>query len=228
MRTEQSISYQVYSSELSRVKLLNRSEELALFIKARSGCKGAKDALIKAQLRFVVGVACKYSCKYLSADDLIQYGNMGLLRAYDDYEPGTGCRFGTYAVNWIRSYIQSAISDAGMIRIPRNKSAEVKLHVSSLDRACSKNNPDTPLVEILPDESEVNEIGYQMCQLMVTLSDRERKILNDVVGLDDGPRRTLRHIAKYMKISRERTRQIKDRAFDKVKRRYERLIKSGM
>ena len=109
----------VYLKEISRIALLTREEEAELARRARGGDEAAKARLIEANLRLVVQVARRYLNRGLPLPDLIEEGNLGLLRAVDKFDPDRGLRFSTYGVWWIRQGIVRALANqARTIRIP--------------------------------------------------------------------------------------------------------------
>ena len=109
----------VYLKEISRIALLTREEEAGLARRARGGDEAAKARLIEANLRLVVQVARRYLNRGLPLPDLIEEGNLGLLRAVDKFDPDRGVRFSTYGVWWIRQAIVRALANqARTIRIP--------------------------------------------------------------------------------------------------------------
>jgi RNA polymerase primary sigma factor len=109
----------VYLKEISRITLLTREEEAELARRARAGDEAAKARLIEANLRLVVQVARRYLNRGLPLPDLIEEGNLGLLRAVDKFDPDRGLRFSTYGVWWIRQAIVRALANqARTIRIP--------------------------------------------------------------------------------------------------------------
>src|SRR5262245_51787684 len=108
-----------YLSEIGGVPLLTREEEADLARRIRAGDEGAKARLTEANLRLVVQVARRYLNRGLPLPDLIEEGNLGLLRAVEKFEPERGTRFSTYAVWWIRHAIVRALANqARMIRLP--------------------------------------------------------------------------------------------------------------
>jgi RNA polymerase primary sigma factor len=108
-----------YLREISRIPLLSRAEELELTRRARAGDPAAKQRLIEANLRLVVQVARRYLNRGLPLADLIEEGNLGLMRAVEKFEPERGVRFSTYATWWIRHAIVRALANqARMIRLP--------------------------------------------------------------------------------------------------------------
>jgi RNA polymerase sigma factor (sigma-70 family) len=109
----------VYLREIGRLKLLSREEELALAARVRAGDEAAKERLVEANLRLVVQVARRYLNRGLPLSDLIEEGNIGLLRAVEKFEPQRGLRFSTYAVWWIRQAVARALANqARTIRLP--------------------------------------------------------------------------------------------------------------
>ena len=108
-----------YFGEISRIPLLSREEEVALARRARAGDETARTQLTEANLRLVVQVARRYLNRGLPLPDLIEEGNLGLIRAVEKFDPGRGTRFSTYAVWWIRHFIVRALANqARMIRLP--------------------------------------------------------------------------------------------------------------
>jgi RNA polymerase primary sigma factor len=109
----------VYLSEIARIPLLTREQERDLAVRARAGDSAAKDRLAEANLRLVVQVARRYLNRGLPLPDLIEEGNLGLLRAVEKFDPGRGTRFSTYAVWWIRQFVVRALANqARTIRLP--------------------------------------------------------------------------------------------------------------
>jgi RNA polymerase sigma factor (sigma-70 family) len=109
----------VYLREIGRIALLTREEELELAGRARAGDEAAKQRLIEANLRLVVQIARRYVNRGLPLPDLIEEGNLGLLRAVDKFEPDRGTRFSTYATWWIRQAVARALANqARTIRLP--------------------------------------------------------------------------------------------------------------
>jgi RNA polymerase sigma factor (sigma-70 family) len=109
----------VYFREIGRIPLLTREEELDLARRTRAGDEAAKQRLIESNLRLVVQIARRYRNRGLPLPDLIEEGNLGLLRAVDKFEPDRGTRFSTYATWWIRQAVARALANqARTIRLP--------------------------------------------------------------------------------------------------------------
>jgi RNA polymerase primary sigma factor len=112
-------SVRMWLQRIGQIPLLNAEEEINLARHARQNCNDCKMVLIEANLRLVVSIAKRFIGRGLSMQDLIQEGNMGLIRAVEKYDPERGFRFSTYATWWVRQAISRAISDYGRtIRVP--------------------------------------------------------------------------------------------------------------
>lgn len=119
MADPQENSLSVYLAEISRIPLLSTSEEVRLAKRAQSGDGEARRKLIVSNLRLVVSIAKKYLYYGLPLQDLIEEGNVGLMKAVDRFDPDRGCKFSTYATWWIRQAITRGIGNAGRtIRLP--------------------------------------------------------------------------------------------------------------
>ena len=109
----------MWLQRIGQIPLLNAEQEIRLAIAAKSGCSTSKSRLVESNLRLVVSIAKRYLGRGLSMQDLIQEGNLGLMRAGDKFDPERGFRFSTYATWWIRQAIARSIHDQGRtIRIP--------------------------------------------------------------------------------------------------------------
>ena len=108
-----------YFAHIDKGKLLTHTEEIDLSKRAKAGDKGARQRLIEKNLRLVVSVAKKYRGMGLPFEDLIQEGNIGLMKAVEKFDPDRGWRFSTYATWWVRQAVQRAVADKGRtIRVP--------------------------------------------------------------------------------------------------------------
>ncbi len=136
----------LYLSEIARIPLLSREEEQALARRARAGDDEAKTRLIEANLRLVVQVARRYMNRGLPLPDLIEEGNLGLLRAVEKFEPERGTRFSTYATWWIRHAIVRALANqARVIRLPVHVEALLGRYVKEQQRLSHElGRPPTP------------------------------------------------------------------------------------
>lgn len=129
------ICLKAYLKDINRYSLLSPSEELELGYRAKAGDKNAMDRLVNANLRFVVSVAKQYQTPNVSLMDLINEGNIGLIRASQLYDPDKGVKFISYAVWWIRQYIFNVLNNKSkMVRVPQNQN----VMISKLSKAISE------------------------------------------------------------------------------------------
>jgi len=169
--TDSSITW--YLEQINKIKLLTREEEDTLARRARDGEEYAKNQLIKANLRFVVSIAKKYQTG-ISLLDLINEGNMGLIKAAEKFDPDRGFHFISYAVWWIRQAIILAISQkASLIRLPLNRTADIqkieKVH-KKLESKMGREPTASEIAEDLDmDDEEINHL---------------RNITQDYISLD--------------------------------------------
>jgi RNA polymerase primary sigma factor len=193
---------------------LAREEEHVLALRAARGDASAKQKLVRHNLALVVAVARKQRRGTVRLDDLVQEGNVGLMRAVEKFDPHAGTRFSTYAVWWIRAYVGKHLKEARSTVRPR--SGEVARTDVSLDDAIGEDGDVTHL-ELLED----NGVGPEGCYL----SDESDRVVRDalakvrkrigVLGWDilhdrlqqDSPK-TLEEIGKRWGVSRERVRQV--------------------
>lgn len=109
----------VWLSRIGRIPLLTREEEVELSARIKAGCEDSKRRLVEANLRLVVSIAKRFAGRGLPLGDLVQEGNMGLMRAAEKFDPSRGFRFSTYATWWIRQSVSRAVFDQGRtIRVP--------------------------------------------------------------------------------------------------------------
>ncbi len=255
----------MYLKEIGRINLLTSDEEFEYARLATEGDEHAKTMLAESNLRLVVSIAKRYVGRGMLFLDLIQEGNIGLMKAVDKFDPGKGYKFSTYATWWIRQAITRAIADqARTIRIPVhmvetiNKLARVqrqltqelnreptdeeiakKLGISlekvrevykisqdpvSLETPIGEED-DSHLGDFIKDErtmspEEFTEIGMlkeELSGVLLTLTEREEKVLRLRFGLDDGQCRTLEEVGQIFNVTRERIRQIEAKALRKLR-----------
>ncbi len=121
-----------YLSDIKGIPLLTEEEEKALFKKMKKGDRSARDEIARGNLRLVISIAKKYQHMGLALDDLIEEGNLGLLKAIEKYDLRKNCRFATYASFWIRQNVTRALTNEGkLIRIP----AHITSRLSKMGKA---------------------------------------------------------------------------------------------
>lgn len=254
-----------YLHEIGKESLLTPEEEVELACLIKKGDKAALDRLVKANLRFVVSVSKQYQNQGLSLGDLIDEGNLGLIKAANRFDPTKGFKFISYAVWWCRQSIMQAIAECSrMVRLPMNKCAlmskvnktsaqleqkyerapsaqeiaevldmnedDVKESIKNAGRYVSMDAPlvegeDSNLYDVIrsdesprPDEGLIQEsLRIDLWRAMGNLSSRERDIIVKCFGLDGKPARTLEEIGQEHDLTRERVRQLKDKACKKLR-----------
>ena len=227
----------MYLKEIGRVNLLSAQEEIELAKKIEQGDEIAKSRLAEANLRLVVSIAKRYVGRGMLFLDLIQEGNMGLIKAVEKFDFSKGFKFSTYATWWIRQAITRAIADqARTIRIPVhmvetiNKLIRVQrqlLQDLGRDPAPEEigEEDDSHLGDFIEDQeaqSPSDHAAYELLKeqledVLDTLTDREENVLRLRFGLDDGRTRTLEEVGKVFGVTRERIRQIEAKALRKLR-----------
>ena len=255
----------MYLKEIGKIPLLSADEERILAENMEAGDIEAKKKLAETNLRRVVSIAKRYVGRGMQFLDLIQEGNMGLMKAVEKFDFRRGFKFSTYATWWIRQAITRSIADqARTIRIPVhmvetiNKLVRIERQlVQELGREPTNEeisehmgievdkvneirkiaqepvSLETPIGEeddshlgdfiedetaIAPDEAaNFSMLKEQLNQVLSTLSDREKKVLELRFGLNDGTPRTLEEVGKEFEVTRERIRQIEAKALRKLK-----------
>ena len=261
----ESASLDKYLQEIGREELVSPEEEVELAQRIRKGDQEALEKLTRANLRFVVSVAKQYQNQGLSLPDLINEGNLGLIKAAEKFDETRGFKFISYAVWWIRQSILQALSEqsrivrlplnqvgslnkinkalgkfeqenerqpsteelADMIDIPKDKIADT-LRVSG--RHVSVDAPfvegeDNSLLDVLPNDDSpsadrglTNEsLGTEIERALQILTVREREIIKSFFGIGC-QEMTLEEIGERLDLTRERVRQIKEKAIRKLKK----------
>ncbi len=264
-----SLSLERYLSEVSKIPLLSPDEEAELAALIREGDQDALEKLTRANLRFVISVAKQYQNQGLSLSDLINEGNIGLIRAARRFDESRGFKFISYAVWWIRQSILKAIVEySRIVRFPSNKVAAynklaqvynsffqehkrkpsvdeladitglpyeqiiVLLRVSnrhlSFDSPVSKADDDTTMLDLYVQENPIetdddlikDSIREEIVRSLSVLSNREKEVLKLHYGLNGEKSLSLNEIADRFSLSKERVRQIRERALRKMRRSY--------
>ena len=260
----ESASLDKYLQEIGREELVTPDEEVELAQRIRKGDQEALEKLTRANLRFVVSVAKQYQNQGLSLPDLINEGNLGLIKAAEKFDETRGFKFISYAVWWIRQSILQALAEQSrivrlplnqvgslnkinkalskfeqenerqpsneelseMIDVPKDKISET-LRVGS--RHVSVDAPfvegeDNSLLDVLPNDDSpsadrglVNEsLNTEIERALSTLTDREREIIKSFFGIGC-QEMTLEEIGERFGLTRERVRQIKEKAIRRLK-----------
>jgi len=206
-----------YLRQLGRHKQLTREEEYELSRRIRRGDETARHQLARSNLPFVVAVAKKYAHANVRLDDLVQEGNIGLMKAIEHFDPKKNVRFATYAVWWIRAYITRYLKDTRS-QVRGGVAERESMTDFSLDQTIgSDEQGDTTYLDRLEDDAE----GPQDTLLVGEQNERVREALTKVrkrigdLGWDilqerltqDDPR-TLEELGKRWGVSRERVRQV--------------------
>jgi RNA polymerase primary sigma factor len=269
------LSLDKYLHEIGKVELLSAEKEVELAKRIKRGDREALETLIKANLRFVVSVSKQYQNQGLSLPDLINEGNLGLIKAAERFDETRGFKFISYAVWWIRQSILQALAEqARIVRLPLNKIGSInkinkafskleqeyqreptieeiaelmdskpELIEDSMNFSSIHVSMDAPLREeeannmydiMLNDDSPVPDeklmdgsLRMEIERSLGTLGDREAEILRFYFGLNSYQAHTLEEIGDEFGLTRERVRQIKEKAIKKLKNQYRnRLLKS--
>ena len=236
----------MYLKEIGKVPLLSAEEEVELAKRMAEGDEEAKKRLAEANLRLVVSIAKRYVGRGMLFLDLIQEGNLGLIKAVEKFDYQKGFKFSTYATWWIRQAITRAIADqARTIRIPVhmvetiNKLIRVSRQLlQELGREILKISQEPVSLETPIGEEEDSHLGdfiqddnvpvpaeaaaatllkEQLDEVLDTLTEREQKVLRLRFGMNDGRARTLEEVGKEFDVTRERIRQIEAKALRKLR-----------
>lgn len=262
----ESQSLEKYLQEIGKVDLISPEEEVQLAIRIKQGDQRALDRLTKANLRFVVSVAKQYQNQGLSLPDLINEGNLGLIKAAQRFDETRGFKFISYAVWWIRqSVLQALAEQSRIVRLPLNKvgltnrinkafsqleqeyerepSAEELAEVleieieevsSSLNISSRHLSMDSPLsdgeentlMDVMENPNAVATDGEldhdeslktEISRSLKTLTERQQDVIKYFFGIGVDHPLSLEDIGERFNLTRERVRQIKDKAISKLK-----------
>ena len=260
-------SLEKYLTEIGKIGMITPEEEAVLAKKIREGDEDALDKLTMANLRFVVSVAKQYQGHGLTLSDLINEGNVGLIKSAKKFDETKGFKFISYAVWWIRQSIMLAIVEhSRLIRLPLNKAGNVSkmnkmsnqfeqlnereptseeiaevLHLKdsdvkeiilsnikhvSMDAPLNGDNEDGSMADILtdqnedtPDKSLINEsLKNEIATALKVLAPREAEVIAAYFGINGYTAMSIDEIAQKFELSRERVRQIKERAIRRLRK----------
>src|SRR6267378_2593243 len=262
----ESQSLEKYLQEIGKVELISPEEEVKLAVRIKQGDQKALDKLTKANLRFVASVAKQYQNQGLSLPDLINEGNLGLIKAAQRFDETRGFKFISYAVWWIRQSILQALAEQSrIVRLPLNKvgltnriqkayslleqeferepSAEELAEVLELDieevsstlgisaRHVSMDTPlsdgeDNTLIDVMvnPNAELANSniehkesLKQEIDRSLKTLTERQKEVICFFFGIGVDHPMSLEDIGERFNLTRERVRQIKDKAITKLR-----------
>ena len=256
-----------YLQEISRYDPLEPSREVELAIRVKQGDRLALKELTEANLRFVVSVAKDYQGQGLPLTDLINEGNLGLIKAAERFDETRGFKFISYAVWWIRQSILQALAEhSRIVRLPLNRvgtiskinkaaerleqeferapradelarQLEMKPHeVNDAQRISRRHHSlDTPfsdedknsLLDVIPDQAteepdkelQMDSLQEEVSAALDTLKDREREVIRMYFGIGQSYALTLNEIGEEFGLTRERVRQIKEKAIRRLRHR---------
>ncbi|MCX7726451.1 MAG: RNA polymerase sigma factor RpoD/SigA [Chitinispirillaceae bacterium] len=256
----------LYLKEVGKIPTLTMEEEAELARKIKKGDRKALDKLVEANLRFVVSVAINYQNQGLPLSDLINEGNLGLIKAATKFDETKNFKFISYAVWWIRQAILQALAEQSrIVKLPLNRidtlqkinkirskleqkyrrapdneeiASELSIDMSvveesclignnaiSLHSPCPGGNDETPIIDLIPNKEEerpdsnYREISLQeeIKKIIDFLDKREREVIKLYFGIDHEKAYTLEEISKFFNLTRERARQIKEKALKRLK-----------
>ncbi len=254
-----------YLQDISKVDLLTPEQEIELAIRIKKGDQKAMEILTKANLRFVVSVAKQYQNQGLSLGDLINEGNVGLIKAAKRFDETRGFKFISYAVWWIRQSILQALAEQSrIVRLPLNRigalnrigkaysnlkqeferepspeeiATELEMDIDEISdtlklsgKHVSMDAPfasdeENSLLDVLenvqqpsPDNQLINEsLKVEIRNALAALPEREAEVLRLYFGIDVDYAMTLEEIGEKFNLTRERVRQIKEKAIRKLR-----------
>ena len=249
----ESQSLDKYLQEIGHEELLSVDEEVELAQKIKKGDRKALERLTKANLRFVVSVAKQYQNQGLSLPDLINEGNVGLIKAAEKFDETRGFKFISYAVWWIRQIVRLPLNQVGSVNkinkvlnkfeqenerrasideiaervdLPEDKIADaMKIngrHIS-MDAPFTEGE-DGSLIDVMPNNDSpepdnmlvMESLREEIKRALQTLNERERKVIEAFFGIDQ-PEKTLEEIGTEYGLTRERVRQIKEKAIRRLR-----------
>ena len=260
----ESASLDKYLQEIGHEELLTTDQEVELAQRIRKGDKRALERLTKANLRFVVSVAKQYQNQGLSLPDLINEGNVGLIKAAEKFDETRGFKFSSYAVWWIRQSILQAIAEQSrLVRLPLNQVGSVNKITRELSRfeqeherkpsvdeiaervdlpedkiadamkansrhvsmdAPIADGEDSSMIDFLAGDSSntdrelaIESLKAEVSRILKLLTDKEQKVLRAFFGIDGSPEMTLDEIGEKYNLTRERVRQIKEKALRRLR-----------
>ena len=262
----ESQSIEKYLQEIGKVELLTPEEEVDLAKRIKKGDQEALEKLTRANLRFVVSVAKQYQNNSLSLNDLINEGNLGLVKAAQRFDETRGFKFISYAVWWIRqSIIQALAEQSRLVRLPLNKVgslSKINKAFSELEHKYEREPSADELAQLLDISADDIESTMQVssrhvsvdapfsdgesgslmdvlenreadgtddhlefqdslrieCErTLATLTERERDVIKLFFGIGVPHAMTLQDIGEHLGLTRERVRQIKDKAINKLR-----------
>lgn len=268
----ESLALDKYLNDIGKIPMLNADEEAGLAKRIREGDQEALDKLTKSNLRFVVSVAKQYQNQGLSLSDLINEGNVGLMKAARRFDETKGFKFISYAVWWIRqSILQAIVEYSRIVRLPLNKVGSYNkvneaflsfvqefereptneelaelLEMTpkevanmlkgngrhlSVDAPLSGEDGDSTMLDVIssgdegmrPDSNLMDQsLKEEVQQGLSILSPREVEVLSSYYGLNGYKSLTLEEIGELYGLTRERVRQIKERAIRRLRKSYNR------
>ncbi len=269
--TRESLALDKYLNDIGKISMLSADEEAELARRIRDGDHAALEKLTEANLRFVVSVAKQYQNQGLSLSDLINEGNVGLMKAAKRFDETKGFKFISYAVWWIRqSILQAIVEHSRIVRLPLNKVGSYNKvneavlnfvqeferepsseeladlldmtpkevtnmlksngrHVS-VDAPISGEDGDSTMLDLISNEDDDSpdsdlmeqSLRDEVQQGLSILSPREIEVLSAYYGLNGHKPLTLEEIGELYNLTRERVRQIKERAIRRLRKSYNR------
>lgn len=262
----ESQSLEKYLQEIGKVELISPEEEVKLAIKIKQGCQQSLEKLTKANLRFVVSVAKQYQNQGLTLPDLINEGNLGLIKAAQRFDETRGFKFISYAVWWIRQSILQALAEQSrIVRLPLNKVGltnriskaysqleqefereptpeelaflldmdpdEIAATLGVAARHVSMDQPlsdseDGTLIDVLINHNAEKtddalafkaSLKTEIDRSLSTLTERQKDVIRFFFGIGVDHALSLEDIGEHFNLTRERVRQIKDKAITKLR-----------